>query len=87
MTGGLTPQQVAEGQRNALALLAAAASGDFTGIDALKADTVIEMNARMAGLFTLLLDALGELGADPAEWAARKQAELLVREAEDGKPA
>lgn len=84
MTGDWTAADAAlllDGQRDALIGVAAWARADETPLAALQAAHA-PAGAIASGLFALLFDLLAETGTDPAEWAARKQAELLAREAD-----
>ena len=67
----------ADGERDALALLAALVAGDDEG------GQLVEKNmfapAVMTALVNLLFGVLGEHGIDRAGWVAQKQAELRAR--------
>jgi hypothetical protein len=73
----LSGEAVADGERDALAIIAACARDDFEVLPALLrgADGL----ALVVGLLNQVYDILAEHGVDPAEWAARKQAEHRAR--------
>jgi hypothetical protein len=79
---GLTPEEAADGRRDALIMLAAAAADTDAAAAAASAALRGHVNnAFLAGLLGLLVEALTEHGANVGEWAARKQAGMLADEA------
>jgi hypothetical protein len=74
-------RQVREAERTALAMLATLAGGDDWEEDAAVVVRDADPHTVLAAAILLLGDALREHGTDPAEWAARKQAESVAREA------
>lgn len=67
----------ADGERDALALLAALAAGDDEGGQAITA--AMFPPAVMTAVVGLLFGTLDEHGIDKAGWIAQKQAELVAR--------
>jgi hypothetical protein len=73
-------QRRRERARDALAITAAYAAGDEQAMEALQAAGIADGDIAW-GMFELLMEALFELGEDPAAWAARKQEESIAAEA------
>jgi hypothetical protein len=77
----LTPEQLAEGRRTALTMIAAIASGDPRDAD-MASDVIRDADAAsaVAGMCLLLAEVFDEHGEDLAGWAARKQDEAALLE-------
>jgi hypothetical protein len=73
----------ADGERDALALLAVSAASTWDSSRALAIMNNTDWPCTCAVLLDCILELLAELGADPAEWVRQKQAELVARLAED----
>lgn len=87
MDDDITPEdvrEVHEAERAALAMLAALARGGEWEEDAAGLAQGANPCAVASSAILLLGEALREHGIDPAERAARKQAESLAREAREG---
>lgn len=69
----------ADGERDALALLAVSTAGSWDSARALAILNNADGAAVCAVLQNYILELLAELGTDPAEWVERKQAELRAR--------
>ncbi len=78
----LSAEAYADGERDALALIAALAADDWDAVKVLEAAGAFP--AVLTAVLNFLFDELAGHGTDPAEWAEARQAELRARLAEGG---
>lgn len=69
----------ADGERDALALLAVSTAGSWDSARVLAITNNADGGTVCAVLMGYILELLAELGTDPAAWVERKQAELRAR--------
>lgn len=78
----ITPEEYAEGEKDALAILAAMVRDDWDVLAVFEEQS--DVNRVNAGLVNLFFAVLAEHDVDPAEWIAGRQAEWIAAEAQEG---
>jgi hypothetical protein len=83
MTTGsdMTPEQYADGERDALAIAAAFVRKDMEAVDLISHNS--DANAVITALLNLLFRSLADSKTDPGRWIERRQAQLR-KAASDG---
>jgi hypothetical protein len=78
----ISPEAYAEGERDALAILAAIVAGDWEAVEFFQGAAAWPVV--FAVVLNLLFDELAGQGTDPAGWVEQKQAGLRARLADGG---